>query len=102
VPEGVVWTAIAAHYRTRFINQVVRTYFQDAGNQVTRTRNPARDAAGSLYWKTMVLNKELRWFWQNPVYFVIEAARWTRFGCMWVSLRCSRSVFGLGQRAAGC
>ena len=62
VPEGVVWTAIAAHYKTRFINEVVRTYFQDAGNQVTRTRNPARDAAGSLYWKTIVLNKELKWF----------------------------------------
>ena len=27
----------------------------------------------------MVLNKELQWFWQNPVHFVIEAARWTRF-----------------------
>ena len=47
VPESVVWTAIAARYKTRFINEVVRTYFQDAGNQVTQTRNPARDAAGS-------------------------------------------------------
>ncbi|MFN9095693.1 MAG: glycosyltransferase family A protein [Alphaproteobacteria bacterium] len=79
VPEGVVWTAIAARYKTRFINEVVRTYFQDAGNQVTQARNPARDTVGSLYWKSIVLNNELKWFKHNPVYFLTEAARWTRF-----------------------
>jgi hypothetical protein len=62
VPEGVVWTAIAVGYKTRFINKVVRIYFQDAGNQVTQERNAARDTVGSLYWKTIVLNSELKWF----------------------------------------
>jgi glycosyltransferase involved in cell wall biosynthesis len=79
VPEGVVWTAIATHYKTRFINEVVRIYFQDAGNQLTLTVNPRRDAPGTLYWKRSVLSFELSWFWRKPVHFLLEAARWTRF-----------------------
>lgn len=79
VPEGVVWTAIAAKYKTRFVNEVVRIYFQDAGNQLTKTGNPARDASGTLYWKWSVLSFELAWFWRKPGHFLLEAARWTRF-----------------------
>ena len=79
VPEGVVWTAIATHYKTRFINEVVRIYFQDSGNQITSTGNPARDAPGTLYWKRSMLSSELAWFWYKPVHFLLEAARWTRF-----------------------
>lgn len=79
VPEGVVWTAVAARYKTRFINEVVRTYFQDADDQLTLTGNPARDAPGTLYWKRLVLSLELAWFWCQPVHFLLEAARWTRF-----------------------
>lgn len=79
VPEGVVWTAIATHYKTRFINEVVRIYFQDSGDQITKTGNPARDAPGTLYWKRCVLSSELAYFWYKPVHFLLEAARWTRF-----------------------
>jgi glycosyltransferase involved in cell wall biosynthesis len=79
VPEGVVWTAIATHYKTRFINEVVRIYFQDAVNQLSLTGNPARDAPGTLYWKRSVLGLELPWFWRKPVHFLLEASRWTRF-----------------------
>lgn len=79
VPEGVVWTAISANYKTRFVNEVVRIYYQDAGNQLTRTGNPARDAPGTLYWKRSVLSFELAWFWRKPGHFFLEAARWTRF-----------------------
>jgi hypothetical protein len=79
VPESVVWTAIAVKYKTRFINEVVRIYYQDADNQLTRTSNPVRDAAGTLYWKRIVLSYELHWFWHKPLHFILEAARWTRF-----------------------
>jgi len=79
VPEGVVWMEIAKCYQIRFVNEVVRTYHQDAGNQLTNTANPASDAPGNLYWKSVVLRNELRWFWHCPAYFLIDAARWTRF-----------------------
>ena len=78
VPESVVWTAIAVRYQTR-INEVVRTYFQDAVDQLTLTGNSARDAPGTLYWKRAVLSFELAWFWRQPVHFLLEAVRWTRF-----------------------
>ena len=79
VPEGVIWTAIAVNYKTRFINEVVRIYFQDAENQLTKSGNPSRDAVGALYWKRSVLSHELVWFWYKPVHFMLEAARWSRF-----------------------
>jgi len=79
VPESVVWMEIAKRYQTRFINEVLRTYHQDAGNQLTNTSDPASDAAGNLYWKSAVLCNELRWFWHCPTKFIIDAARWTRF-----------------------
>ena len=79
VPEGVVWTAIATRYKTRFINEVVRIYFHGAGNQITQTVNLGQLAPGALYWKRSVLSFELAWFWRNPAFFLMEAARWTRF-----------------------
>ena len=79
VHEGVVWMEVAKCHQIRFVNEVVRTYHQDAGNQLTNTANPASDAPGNLYWKSVVLRNELRWFWHCPAYFLIDAARWTRF-----------------------
>lgn len=79
VPESVVWTAIAVKYKTRFINEVVRIYYHDAGNQITYTGNYSCNTAGTLYWKRNVLTHELCWFWCNPLHFILEAARWTRF-----------------------
>jgi hypothetical protein len=79
VTEGLVLLAIAASYGTCLIDNVVRTYFQDAVDQLTLTGNSARDAPGTLYWKRAVLSFELAWFWRQPVHFLLEAARWTRF-----------------------
>lgn len=79
VPENVVWTAIAAKYKTRFVNEILLVVYHDAGNQITRTRNIICNTAGSLYWKQSVLSYELSWFWHRPLHFILEAARWTRF-----------------------
>ncbi|TDB60654.1 glycosyltransferase family A protein [Photorhabdus khanii] len=79
VPENVIWTPIALKYKTRFINEILRIYYQDAGNQLTLTGNPKHDAAGNLYWKSNVLSHELTYFKYKPIHFLLEAARWTRF-----------------------
>lgn len=79
VPEGVIWTAIAARYKTRFVNEALRIYFRDAENRLTRPITPGHHAIGHLYWKRVVLSFEIRWFWRSPAHFAIEAARWTRF-----------------------
>ena len=82
VPEGGVWSQIALSYKTRFINEVLRIYFQDGvGNvqQVTRTGDPAKYAVGLLYWKRMILSHEIGYFCYQPLDFVLDAARLTRF-----------------------
>src|SRR5690606_30699252 len=77
--ESVVWMAIATRYKTRFVNESVGVCYSDAGNQLTRTGDPSRDAAGTLHWKSAVLRNDLRWFWHCPASFLADAARWTRF-----------------------
>src|SRR5690606_27404615 len=72
VPEAVVWSDIATNYRTRFVNEVFRVYCSDAGNQLTYTSNPKRDAAGALYWKKCVLDMEISYFWYRPLHFFLE------------------------------
>lgn len=79
IPESLIWVPIGCQYQTRFINEVVRTYFLDAGNQITGKGNPAKSAPGILLWKQSVLDNELVWLKYKPVYFLLEAARWTRF-----------------------
>ena len=79
VPEGVVWSAIATTHKTRFVNEVLRIYCQDAGDQLTHDSDPALDAPGNLYWKTRVLSHNIRWFRRAPLSFMLDAARWLRF-----------------------
>lgn len=79
VPESVVWSSIAAQYKIRFVNEVFRVYFQDSRGRLMQEANPANSAAGLLYWKCCVLNNELQWFWYNPIFFLLEASRWSRF-----------------------
>lgn len=79
VPEGVVWSAVAADHQTRFVNEVLRIYCQDVGDQLTHKSDPAREAVGTLYWKTAVLSRDIRWFRYAPLSFLLDAARWTRF-----------------------
>lgn len=79
VPENVVWSVIGKHYRTRFVNQVVRVYHQGADNQLTQTGDPAGQATGALFQKHIALSHEIGWFFYNPRFFILEAGRWTRF-----------------------
>ena len=79
VPESVVWMRVGARYKTRFVNRVVRIYFQDAFDQITRSFNPSRYAPGHLYWLRITLEEALPMFRHAPVHFLLVAARWTRF-----------------------
>lgn len=79
VPESVVWAEIASLYKTRFVNEIVRVYHQDANNQVTKNSNPSSNSAGMLYSKRCVLEYEIGYFWYSPIYFLLEGARWSRF-----------------------
>lgn len=82
VPEGVVWSAIARHYKTRFINQVLRIYHK-TDDSITASGSDkggaARNCEGHLLWARSVLDNELRWFRYRPSWFIKMAANYSRF-----------------------
>jgi len=79
VSENVVWSPISRKYKIRFINQMVRIYHQDSDNQISKIKNLSSIAPGMVYWKKIILSIELPWFRYDPIRFLMEAARWTRF-----------------------
>lgn len=83
VPEGVVWSAIAKSYKTRFVNEVLRIYFIQntfSSDQITRlTSNPSRNARGGAFYYEFRLNEEITWFRYNPWDFLRSAGNYVRF-----------------------
>jgi glycosyltransferase involved in cell wall biosynthesis len=77
VPEGIVWGRIARRYKTRFINETLRIYAGDAGNQLTK-RTP-REAAFLRIYYAEVMSNELDFFIDDPWSFVKIAVHYVRF-----------------------
>lgn len=82
VPEGVVWSAIASHFKTRFVNDVLRIYHTET-DSITQTGasaiGPEKHSDGHALWSREVLCNEWRWFFCNPKWFLKMAANYTRF-----------------------
>lgn len=76
-PEDVVWRAIARRYKTRFVNEVLRVYHQDAGAQLTRLS--ARQWAEFRGYYAQRMGEDLDWLRVAPVEFyrlMVNYARW--------------------------
>jgi glycosyltransferase involved in cell wall biosynthesis len=82
IPEGIVWSAIARKYKTRYINEYLRVYWkEDRGqsNQLSNIQNPSRHAAGHVLWYQSKLENEIDWFRYSPAQFVRCAIHFSRF-----------------------
>ena len=82
VPEGVVWSAIAKDYKTRFINAELRIYYKHEDSITQRGRQAAGargNAEGHTLWARAILEEELLWFVYQPQRFLKMAANYTRF-----------------------
>lgn len=81
VPEGVVWSAIASRYKTRFVNDVLRIYHTevDSITQISGATGAGKYADGNALWAREVLCNEWRWFLHNIKWFLKMAANYTRF-----------------------
>lgn len=79
VPEGIVWSAIASRFRTRFVNApLLIVHFEEAS--ISRARRSARsNADGLALWQRETLCNELRWFFFKPFWFLKAAANYSRF-----------------------
>ena len=82
VPEGTVWDAIARRYKTRFFNEALRIYCQDAPGLIARKGervDAAKSAPGTLYAKKFYLENNIAYLRYAHREFVMEDVRLTRF-----------------------
>jgi glycosyltransferase involved in cell wall biosynthesis len=79
VPEGVVWTQISLHYKTRFVNEVLLTV-HPTSDGLTRSSGPRKASApGTAYWMDSTFRHEFQYFQYNPKWFIRCAINFTRF-----------------------
>jgi len=80
LPENVVWDAIARKYKTRFVNDVLRTYYIEAhNNSLIHSRGSMkRNAAGSRVQKLLELNENIEYLASAPATFAWAAVQYSR------------------------
>jgi hypothetical protein len=80
VPEGVVWSTISRHYRTRYVNEALQTIHQEGPDRLTRQRGDwGKHADGHALWAREVLENEWQWLMYAPVQILKMAGNYTRF-----------------------
>jgi glycosyltransferase involved in cell wall biosynthesis len=91
IPEGIVWSAIATKYKTRFVNEPLRIYWSGE-DQVTseyKSLEPIlRKSRPHVLLYQDILNKELAYFKFAPIDFLISAIHFIRY-----SFHADRHIF---------
>jgi glycosyltransferase involved in cell wall biosynthesis len=77
IPENIVWNAIASKYKIRCINEPLRIFYQDSGNQITKS-NPQKKALVKDYFLQLI-NRDLRYFFDDPQTFFKWAMLYVRY-----------------------
>ena len=67
IPPSIVWRAIARQYRTRYVNEVLRIYWQDQPVTLSRPREPWVNAPGRLLSAADTLDHDLGWLHLAPI-----------------------------------
>lgn len=71
--ESSTWRAIGGHYKTRYVDDIVRIYHTDHGDRISNLSFHSR-AAGFLAENMSILDCDVRYLWRNPLYFARCAA----------------------------
>ncbi|MBA2372573.1 MAG: glycosyltransferase family 2 protein [Chloroflexi bacterium] len=79
IPESIIWNRIGRQYRTRYVNEVLRTFHLDAPVSLARPRNAGDNAPGGLLEAKELLNHDIRWLRHGPRAFFVMAARYGRW-----------------------
>ena len=75
--EGIIWHSIGRQFKTRFINEPVRIYQQDAGDQLTH-RNPIDNSPARLFY-VQSLNADYDYMLVAPWKFTKMAIQGVRY-----------------------
>jgi glycosyltransferase involved in cell wall biosynthesis len=77
MPEAIIWRAIGRQYKTRFVNERLRIYWQDQASSISGSRMQDR-ALGGMLEAEALLNYDMRWFRFDPVEFLRKGAKYSR------------------------
>jgi glycosyltransferase involved in cell wall biosynthesis len=78
VPSSVAWNAIARKYKTRYVNETLKTWSQDQPTSLSRPANELDFVPGELIATREMLNHNLRWLRYDPWTFYIYSVFYTR------------------------
>jgi glycosyltransferase involved in cell wall biosynthesis len=79
IPESIVWSAIAREYRERYVNEVLRVYWNDEPSSLARPKVPWTNAPGAALEARMFLDHDAAWFRYAPLQVFMKAARYARW-----------------------
>ena len=77
VPEGIVWSRIARKYKTRYVNEPLRLYY-DTEASVSRNGDSGQNAYRRMLYGRVILNEHLDYFPLAPLKFCRSAANFVR------------------------
>jgi glycosyltransferase involved in cell wall biosynthesis len=80
MPESIVWSAIARQYRTRYVNERLRIYYQDQASSLSRPSHPRVNAVGGFLDAEARLNGDIRWLRAAPLEFYRRAVKYAWAG----------------------
>ncbi len=79
-PDAYVWDQIGFNYRMIFVNEPLRTYFQDAGNQIMKEKNVSEDfmKMKNFYtiWKINYVFPQVSEYLSNREYYQMYVFLW--------------------------
>ena len=78
MPNSIAWNAIARKYKTRYVNEELKTYYTDQVVSLSRPVNHLEDVPGTLIESRSVINDDLRWLRYAPWTFYLKAAKYSR------------------------
>ncbi len=87
IPENLIWDNLARKYKVRCINEPLRIFYQDSGNQITKA-DPRKKALVKKYF-LQILNRDFDYFSYDPKSFAKWAILYVRYSfhlCDWACM----------------
>ena len=78
VPEATVWARMARAYKTLYVNEMLRVYWQDQPS-LLHGSSPGDNAQEGRFGLLSVLTEQIDWFIHDPRYFIRCAIHYARF-----------------------
>jgi glycosyltransferase involved in cell wall biosynthesis len=73
VPQSMLWRQIARTHRMRYVNDVLRIFWQDRSDSMSQPSVPAAVAPGHVVRTRETLNHDLAWMRHDPVDVYLDA-----------------------------